>query len=251
MKQEPIYIYGKHAVVAALTERPDCLLHVYFQHEFDDGELRSAVKKHGIPIDSFSEKKMPGRISKDATHQGVVAAIDESKLLIPYHDFMTSLSVTQDTAVVILGEIQDTHNVGAVIRSAAAFGVGAVFIPAHNQAPVTGAVVKVSAGTAFTVPLVAIGNVNTVARDLKERGFWVYGLAGEGDVSIYEELFTKPTAFILGNEGTGLREKTREVCDTLLTIPMHERAESLNAAVSAGVVFSHWSKQHPRALGSI
>ena len=91
----------------------------------------------------------------------------------------------------LLGEIQDPQNVGAVIRSAAAFGVSGILIPDHNQAQVTGAVVKVSAGMAFRVPLVSIGNVNTVVRDLKERGFAVYGLAGEAKQIITKEAFER------------------------------------------------------------
>lgn len=248
MKQEQIFIYGKHSVSEAFKHKPEAVVRVYFSHEFDDVELRKETKKRGIPSELFTDKKMPGGLRKDATHQGVIACLSGSAIMTPYHDFISEINITPSTSVVILGEVQDPHNVGAVIRSAAAFGVSGVLIPPHNQAPVTGTVVKVSAGMAFTVPLVTISNVNSVARDLKDRGFWVYGLAGEGDTSLYDEVFSKPTAFILGNEATGLREKTREVCDNLVHIPMHPRAESLNASASAATVFSHWSKQHQDAL---
>lgn len=100
--------------------------------------------------------------------------------------------MTKDTALVILGELQDPHNVGAIIRSAAAFGVSAILMPEHNQAPVTGTVVKVSAGMAFRIPLVTVPNVNSAIRDLKERGFWVYGLDGEAKQTLPKEQFDAP-----------------------------------------------------------
>ncbi len=108
--------------------------------------------------------------------------------------------------------------------------------------------IKVSAGMAFRIPLVSISNVNSVARDLQKRGFWVYGLEGEGDATTTTEKFDRPSAFILGNEGSGLRQKTKELCDNLISIPIHPRCESLNAAAATAVVLSAWSKEHPKAL---
>jgi 23S rRNA (guanosine2251-2'-O)-methyltransferase len=100
---------------------------------------------------------------------------------------------------------------------------------------------------AFRVPLVSIGNVNTTLRDLKDKGYWIYGLAMEG-TPLNEENFDAPSVFVLGNEGAGIREKTLETCDIALSIPMNPRCESLNVAVSAGVVFHSWSQKHPHAL---
>ena len=90
--------------------------------------------------------------------------------------------------------------------------------------------------------------MNATIKTLKEKGFWVYGLAMDGKTSLKTEAFETPTVFIVGNEGAGIREKTLEACDITLSIPMHPRTESLNAAVSAAVVFYEWSKRHPEAL---
>jgi 23S rRNA (guanosine2251-2'-O)-methyltransferase len=90
--------------------------------------------------------------------------------------------------------------------------------------------------------------VNTTIVDLKERGFWTYGLAGEAAQSVYDEGFEKPSVFIVGNEATGIREKTLEHCDIPLRIPMHSQTESLNASIATAVVLSAWSKHHPGAL---
>jgi len=126
--------------------------------------------------------------------------------------------------------------------------LSAVLIPEHNQAGVTGAVVKTSAGMAFRIPLVSIGNVNHALDVLKEKGFWIYGLAMDGTTALGTDAFDAPTAFVVGNEGAGIREKTLATCDATISIPMHTRTESLNAAVSAAVVFYEWSKKHPEAL---
>lgn len=248
MKEDTIYIYGKHAVGEAIRHRPDTLRKIFFSHEFSDTGLREQAKRLEVSTELFSEKKMPGGVSREVTHQGVMAAVSSAALLVDYRDFLQNLNPTLDTALVLLAEVQDPQNVGAVIRSAAAFGVAGVLLPQHNQAPITGAVVKVSVGMAFTVPLVTIGNVNTTIKDLKDHGFWVYGLAAEGSQALYEEDFSKPTVFVLGNEAEGIREKTKEACDVLVHIPMHARAESLNASSTAAVTLSHWSAGHRKAL---
>jgi 23S rRNA (guanosine2251-2'-O)-methyltransferase len=100
----------------------------------------------------------------------------------------------------------------------------------------------------FRIPLVSIGNVNNTLRVLKEKGFWVYGLAMDGKSTLGVETFDSPSAFVVGNEGAGVREKTLAACDVMLKIPMHARTESLNAAVSAAIVFYEWSRKHPEAL---
>ena len=123
-----------------------------------------------------------------------------------------------------------------------------MLIPEHNQAQVTGAVVKVSAGMAFKVPLVAIGNVNHTVRDLKKKGFQIYGLEGTGDQNLSDEKFEEPSVIIVGNEATGIREKTRDLCDKLIKIPMNPSSESLNAASAVSVTLYRWSTQHPGAL---
>jgi 23S rRNA (guanosine2251-2'-O)-methyltransferase len=196
----------------------------------------------------MSGNGMPDGIEKNATHQGIIGRVSLRALVRPYKEFIETLEITPDTSVVVLGELQDPHNVGAVIRSAAAFGVSAVLIPEHNQAPVTGAVVKVSAGMAFRVPLVQIGNVNATLEDLKRRGFWIYGLEGEAKQSLVDEEFEKATALVLGNEGNGIRMKTLELCDIPLSIPMSPECESLNVAASAAVALYAWSVRHPGAL---
>jgi 23S rRNA (guanosine2251-2'-O)-methyltransferase len=242
------YIFGKHAVSEALAQRPDVVKQILLDENFSDEKIMRQIGNANLVPKLLNTKNPPRGISANAAHQGIVAAILPEKLMVDFKDFINKLTITPDTALLILGEVQDPHNVGAVIRSAAAFGLAGVLIPPHNQAPVTGTVIKVSAGMAFRIPLVAISNVNSVARDLQKRGFWMYGLEGNGTVSTTTEKFERPSAFILGNEGSGLREKTKELCDDLISIPIHPRCESLNAAAATAVVLSAWSLQHPNSV---
>jgi 23S rRNA (guanosine2251-2'-O)-methyltransferase len=243
-----VAIYGRHAVYEAVTKAPHAVKRVLYEAGRQDDQIKNAARAAGIQIDGFPVGQAPRSIPDDAVHQGFVALVSSSRLMKNYEEFMGTIEVTPDTALIVLGEVQDPHNVGAVIRSAAAFGVAGVIVPEHRQAPITGTVVKVSAGMAFQVPLISVGNVNQTLRDLKERGFWIYGLDQEAKHSVTNEGFEKPSVFILGNEGTGIREKTLELCDITLTIPMHKGAESLNASASAAVALYAWSTKHQNIL---
>lgn len=248
-KAEVEYIFGKHAAREVLKERPDVVVEAHVAANFaDEAIVRHIDKQASIKVKLLNEKNPPRGVSAKAAHQGIVLGILPSKLTVPYKQFKQNLQATPHSALLVLGEVQDPHNVGAVIRSAAAFGLAGVLIPPHNQAPVTGTVVKVSAGMAFRIPLVTIPNVNTVLRDLKDSGYWVYGLEGKGTTTTVSERYSKPAVFVLGNEGSGLREKTKELCDELLSIPIHPRCESLNAAAATAVVLAGWAAQHPESL---
>ncbi|MEK7126316.1 MAG: 23S rRNA (guanosine(2251)-2'-O)-methyltransferase RlmB [Patescibacteria group bacterium] len=248
-----VYIYGKHSLMEALRNTPRVIRKVFLAPDLrltghSDTELRVLLEKNNIPVSPLAHGKGKELVGRDTAHQGVIAIIDPSALLISFDTFLDTLDTKTNPSVAILGEVQDPHNVGAIIRSAAAFGLSAVLVPEHNQAGVTGAVVKASAGMVFRIPLVSIGNVNNTLKILKEKGFWIYGLAMKGSTTLGSEIFDAPTAFVIGNEGAGIREKTLTACDVTLKVPMHSRTESLNAAVSAAVVFYEWSRKHPEAL---
>lgn len=243
-----VYLYGKHSLTEALENTPHIIRKVFLAPDLHDSKLKILLEKNKIPTTLLSIGKGSDLVGRDATHQGVIFTIDTSALLIPLERFLATLETAKNPAVAILGEVQDPHNVGAIIRSAAAFGLSGVLIPEHNQAGITGAVVKSSAGMAFRIPLITIGNVNNTLGILKKKGFWIYGLAMHGKTNLGTDTFNAPSAFVIGNEGSGVREKTLETCDVTLSIPMHARTESLNAAVSAAVVFYEWSKKHPEAL---
>jgi len=279
-QREKIYIYGKHALTEALLNAPRAVRKVFLSGEAvageDGAELRALVKKVGVPAETMRGHNEADRmVGEDTAHQGVIAIVDPGAMMVSFGEFMAKnfgdgkygkdgrdnsgshesdgtpaatakKFPTEKTMLVLLDELTDPHNVGAIIRSAAAFGAAGVLMPSHNQAPITGSVVKASAGMAFRVPLVSIGNVNQTVDALRnDFGFRTYGLAMDGARVLTEESFDAPALVIVGNEGKGIRQKTLERCDVTLRIPMDERTESLNASVSAAVVMYQWSVKHP------
>jgi len=250
LKGDPkTYIYGKHTVLEALKYAPDgTITEIFLAPSFDEPEITNILKKKKIsafPLSRIQEKEKDIR---SAVHQGIAALVSQKKLMREFSEFVEALEITADTSLVLLDELQDPQNIGAVIRSAAAFGASGVLIPGHNQAQVTGSVIKVSAGMAFKIPLVAIGNVNNTIENLKKKGFWIYGLAGGGEQPLCQEQFDASAVIVVGNEAKGIRQKTLELCDIRLSIPIHPRCESLNAAASAAAALYAWSAKHPNAV---
>ncbi len=245
---EKIYIYGKHALVEALHAIPRAVKKVYLSRESADNETQKLLDSQGISWNTLKGGQAANLAGKDAVHQGVIAVIDPGLVMVDFDSFSRELKPSRETMLVLLDELTDPHNVGAIIRSAVAFGSSGVLIPQHKQAQLTGAVVKVSAGMAFRVPLVSIGNVNYTIDVLKKKNFRVYGLSISGSKVARDEEFDEPSLFIVGNEGRGIRQKTFGRCDATLKIPMHSRAESLNASVSAAIILYEWSVKNPIAL---
>lgn len=247
--RDKIYIYGKHALEEALVSNPNLIKKVYLSGEvLNDKKLLAELREHKIIIEHTDYKRASKIVGRDTSHQGVIAVINPNDLMVDFEDFMRDTEITDNTMLILLDELTDPQNVGAIIRSAAAFGAAGVLIPKHNQAPITGAVAKASAGMVFRVPVVSIGNINYTVDKLKDAGFWVYGLDISGNKEPSEEEYTKPTLFIVGNEAEGIRMKTLERCDMKLRIKMHKRCESLNASTSTAVVLYAWSLQHKKAL---
>lgn len=146
-------------------------------------------------------------------------------------------------AVVLMHEMNDPHNVGAIIRSAAAFGALGVIVPTHNQSPISETVERVSVGTIHNVPIVKVVNINTAILKLKDAGFWIYGLTEKGSDSIYKTEFDKKTVIVVGNEHSGIAPEALKKCDFKIKIPIDKKVDSLNASVSASIALYEFSRQ--------
>lgn len=249
MKSAKAYIYGKHAVEEAVLHAPKSVRKVFLAANADGGKVREAALKAGITVERLDPRKVSSFVEGNAPHQGFVASISPDTLAVPFETFLASFEAGPHTLLVLMNEVQDPHNVGAIIRSAAAFGAAAVLMPVKKQSPLTPAAIKASVGMAFRMPLVSVQNVPQAVKFLREKGVRTYGLAGESEHSISDEPFRAPTMLILGNEGEGLSSAARAVCDLLLKIPMNPKAESLNVAAAAAVAMYAWSTRHKKALG--
>ena len=176
------------------------------------------------------------RLSGGARHQGVVARLAGRSRSYDETDLPALLAAMEKPALLlVLDGVQDPHNLGACLRSAAAAGVHAVIAPADRAAGLNATVRKVASGGADLVPFVPVTNLARTLRGLQEQGVWIVGAAGEADDTLYAVDFTLPTAIVLGAEEKGLRRLTREVCDRLARIPMASGMESLNVSVAAGI----------------
>lgn len=208
-----------------------------------DPTIMSLVQSNKLSYSIITYSEIENLVGRDAVHQGVLARLSEKALYTPLEEILSLTSVKERPLFVLLDELQDPHNVGAIIRSAVAFGADAVLMPEHGQTQITGTVIKASAGMSFAIPIIRIGNVNTTLLMLKEKGFWAYGLTGDGDTSLPATLFDSPSIIVIGSEGEGIAKKTLEHCDFKLSIPINPVCESLNASNAVAVTLYEWQRQ--------
>jgi 23S rRNA (guanosine2251-2'-O)-methyltransferase len=200
------------------------------------GKLRTLAKERGVvihrePMDSLDRRAQGQR------HQGVLGE-GEGVGFEAMESLCARVQARGNQALVlVLDGITDPHNLGAILRSAAAAGVEGVVFPERRSAQVNETVVRASAGTAGRVPLVRVVNLGRALDDLKEAGCWVFGLAaGASSRNYLGEPFDRATALVMGSEGEGLHQKIAERCDQLLRIPMPGGVESLNVSAAAAIM---------------
>ncbi len=178
------------------------------------------------------------RLAGSPDHQGVVAEVDP----YPYAD-PSRLLEDDDALVVVLDQVQDPHNLGAVCRAAEVAGAAAVVIPERRAASVTPAASKASAGAVEHLPVARVRNVADWLGEAKQAGAWVYGAAAEADRRYTDVDWTGRAVLVLGSEGSGLRPRVADACDELIAIPVAGRVESLNASVAAAVILFEARRQ--------
>lgn len=242
------YLFGKNPLEEALLRHKrtgDMVIEKLFltKGSEQDAHIMSLVQKAGLTYTIVTGQEIESIAGKDVVHQGVLALCDEAMLYTSLEEVLAEVSAKERPLFVLLDELQDPHNVGAIIRSCVAFGADAVLMPEHNQTQLSGTVIKTASGMNFSIPIVRIGNINNVLLRLKEKGFWTYGLTGDGDTSLPAASFDTPTVIVIGSEGSGIAKKTLEHCDFKLSIPTSPLCESLNASNAAAVTLYEWKKQ--------
>jgi 23S rRNA (guanosine2251-2'-O)-methyltransferase len=198
-------------------------------------EIIDLARRAGVPV-RFEPRASLDRLSGTSAHQGIVALGAASK----YADMDTAAGAD---LMLVLDGVEDPHNLGAIIRTAHAAGAGAVIIPERRAASVTDVVAKAAAGALEYLPIIRVTNVNRALEDLKEKGYWIYGLDERGTETYDSIEYASPTAVVLGGEGKGLHEQVRKHCDSLVRIPVSGKISSLNVSVAAGVVLFEWKRR--------
>ncbi|MBR2788600.1 MAG: 23S rRNA (guanosine(2251)-2'-O)-methyltransferase RlmB [Erysipelotrichaceae bacterium] len=215
------YVFGKNSFFEALNNKR--ILKAYV---LNDSEIRNK----GIPY-QICDRKMLDRLSKSGNHQGYVAEVKEF-VMAKVDDMIKD----RNGLIVMLDGIQDVHNLGAIIRTCECAGVDGVIYKSHNSVKVNDTVAKVASGALEYMKVAEVNNLVNTIRDLKKKGYWIVGSAGEAKQYYTDLKYDMNTVLVIGSEGKGMSRLVREECDFIVKLPMYGKVTSLNASVAAGIL---------------
>lgn len=233
-------IFGRRPIEELLRYQPDRLGLVFATVE---GAAALGLDARGVKFKVVPAVELD-RLSAHGVHQGIVAMLRE-RPVIALAEVLKELGGEGDPGLIVaLDQVTDPHNVGAVLRAAEAGAVQAVIVPERRSSPVTATVIKSSAGASELVKVITVTNLARALEECKESGYWVVGAdSGEPSTPLYRYRFPARTLIILGAEGAGLRRLTRELCDDIVSIPMHGKIDSLNVSQAASIFLYEFRRQ--------
>jgi 23S rRNA (guanosine2251-2'-O)-methyltransferase len=237
-------VEGRNAVIELLKSNRTVnkLLITKGDRQGSINEIIKLAKNKNIIISEVDKNKLDS-ISETKHHQGVIAYVPP----IEYKDIDYILeyakSKNEDPFIIIADEIEDPHNLGALIRTAEIAGCHGLIIPKRRAVAVTEVVSRVSVGATEYLPIARVNNINETIKELKDKGMWIIGTDSNADDLYYEKDLTGPIAIIIGSEGRGMNRLTKENCDMLVKIPQMGKITSLNASVSGGIIIFEALKQ--------
>jgi 23S rRNA (guanosine2251-2'-O)-methyltransferase len=245
------WIYGHHAVLAALRNprrrRARLLLTREAEAQFSP-EIERAQERLGerLELVRADREQLEARLGPNAVHQGIAAEV----LPLPSPALEEVLAAAGRRAILlVLDQVTEPQDVGAILRSAAAFGAHAVVVTQHHSPPETGSLAKAASGGLEQVPLLRVPNLVQALEGLKKAGFWCLGLAADGTEPLDRAALDGRIAFVLGAEGTGLRRLTREHCDLLVRLPTRPGLVQLNVSNAAAIALYEWAGANSSAEG--
>ena len=239
------YLYGILPVQGALSHRRRKLDHLYLKTNTASSERLREIwmlaEQHGIPVSEVPVKKLE-EMCPDAVHQGVVLRCGA----LPFSSLsdLPKTAVGEYPLIVVLDQIEDPHNLGAILRTCGFFKVSAVVVPQDHTSGLTAVVAKASTGVSEWFPVISVPNLARFLQQQKSKGFWVIGLAGDATESVAEISKDRPLILVLGNEGKGMRRLSRKHCDWLVSIPGNQHVSSLNVSNAAAVVLFHLQNKY-------
>lgn len=229
-------IAGRNAVSEALRSQRSInkILLQEGAHGGSLGEIIALAKEKGVPVETVKAEKLD-KLAKGLRHQGVAALAAPIAFRTLDDVFARAAEKNEEPFILLLDELQDPQNVGALIRSADAAGVHGVLMPRRRSCPLNAVVAKISAGAVEYVPVVQIGNIAQTIEELKQRGCWVVGADMDGD-DFYAANMSGPIVLVIGAEGRGLGRLVKQKCDDVVSIPMNGGVNSLNASAAGAVL---------------
>lgn len=238
------FIFGYHAVREQLSRAPSRIHRLVVLAESRDRrrtELIQNARDSSIRVQMVSRAALD-RMTDGARHQGLIAEI-QTVTPVSEDAFKQAFLNWANPFILVLEDVQDPHNLGACLRTAAAVGVDAVLLPRNRSAPLSDTVAKAASGTLHTLFIVQIANLARTLDWLKSQAVWIVGTDQSAEQSYLSFDFNAACAIVLGNEHRGLRRLTRELCDHLVRIPISNAVDSLNVSVANGVVLFEVNRQ--------
>ena len=228
------YIYGRLPALNCLHVSK--VKNVFLQHNFSDSNLLSAIAEKNL-MPKYVDLETLNKMSHNGNHQGIIVETYPHEYS-SFDEILKSVKDKEQPLILILDEIEDPHNFGAILRSADAFGVDGVIVKSKNQVPLNSTVAKVSTGAIEYVKVAQVSNLNNVIKALKDNGFWVYAADGSGKDDYQKVDYSGPVALIVGSEGRGISQLVMKNSDFIIKIPMIGHVNSLNVSVSTGILLS-------------
>lgn len=239
-----MYVIGKNVLEEALKSKyqiKKILLDEKKKNDFENSILK-LIKKNNVNFE-FVERKIINNKTRTEKNQGICTILNDE---YNYSD-LNIINDINNPLILILDQIQDPHNFGAIVRSAVASGVNAIIIPKKNAVEVNATVIKVSSGQIFKIPIIKVTNISRTIDYLKKLNIWIYNAELTGK-KYYDVDMTMGTCIVLGNEGSGVRDNVRKHCDDSLTIPMENEVESLNVSATAAILLFEAKKQRTNII---
>ena len=233
-----LMLWGVHPVLAALANpERHChrLLATAETVKAHAGELDRLIRARKLPsLETVTRAELDQWLPDGAVHQGIAVSADPLPAM-DIADLVDAAEGRDNAVIMVLDQVTDPHNVGAVLRSAAAFGAIGVVMQDRNAPDETGTLAKSASGALERMPLVKTVNLARSLEEMKKAGFWIAGMAGEAEQTLAQAKLSGKIALVMGSEGEGLRRLTREHCDYLVKLPQTDLVESLNVSNAAAV----------------
>jgi 23S rRNA (guanosine2251-2'-O)-methyltransferase len=238
------YVWGRFPVLEALRSRRRVHRVLIAQGPRDPAltQIQDQARRVGVIVETVSRRRLD-ELSKGSNHQGVMAVTAPREYADMDDILARAQALGEEPLVVVLDAIQDVQNLGTLIRTAESVGAHGIIIPEHRAAGLTPAVDKTSAGAVEFLPVARVTNLTRTLDDLKRKGLWCIGLAGDADITYDKANLKGPIALVVGNEAKGISRLARQHCDQLIKLPMRGHIASLNAAVAGSVALYEIMRQ--------
>ena len=233
-------IYGKNPVIEAIRAKK--ALKVFIVNNFNDQKVLSLINENRLAVVSVSPNEME-RMCDGGVHQGIATELKPYQT-VSLEEIIAKAKKKEKKIIVMLDNISDPHNLGAIIRSADVFEAAGIVLPKHNSVGLSATVAKTSAGAINYVPVAVVNNLNQAIKELKEEGYWIVATDGSAEISYSSLKYDFPVVVVIGSEGKGVSPLVLKNSDYIVKIPQYGHVNSLNASVAAGILLAEVHKSN-------